>query len=220
MGNHDCAPDEEVRYTGQREQPSEELATGIWRLIDEREEAERHLNDDAPEWATRLVNVREEFRCHASRCESLHGTRAAEAAGVGDGKDGNGDDTVEEGGKDLDIGLRDGQNESRGLGVGAGGMEKAGCDNSKLEWQQVFAGRMLTVGVWDQKAHDKQRNDVEQENAPQHLLCGTRNALDGVCSLRGGKTSQLGTTVRKGGSGEHIAEACEAVGECTRVIPV
>ena len=79
-----CAtPDKEVGETRKREEPGEHSATLLC-LADERKQAEEKLDDDAPEWATVLVDISQKFGTHAADCESLHGASRAIRAGVGD----------------------------------------------------------------------------------------------------------------------------------------
>ena len=86
MGKADGTPDEEVGDAGEREKPVEELEAAIACFYGEGEEAESNLDEHAPEWTSMLVNVAEEFRAHASRCERLHRPCATKGGGVGDGE--------------------------------------------------------------------------------------------------------------------------------------
>ena len=201
MAGADRAPDKEVGQTREGEEPAEDGAA-LGGLANESDQTEEELDDDAPDGAAGLVNVREEAGGHTALGKSLHGTGRAERARVGNADDGNGDDGVEDGGKDLDTGVLDGQDERRGLGVGTGRAEET-----------------VVVGRHDQ-TEDEQVDDVEEGNAPEHLLGGEGNSLAGVRGLSGRETDKLGTTEGKGSDDEDTSEAIEAVLERTGVVPV
>lgn len=119
MGKADTAPAEEVRKTGEREEPGEEGGPGGG-FVDKGEETEDELDHDTPERATFAVNVHEELGAHVPRRERLHGTCRTVGTGVGDTEDGYGDDGVEDGGKTADAGHLDGKHKGGSLCIGAG----------------------------------------------------------------------------------------------------
>ena len=102
VGEADGAPDEEVGDAGEGEEPVEEGEAIVTGLDYECEEAEEDLDDYAPDRATVLIDVGEEFGRHAVGCECLHRAGAAEGAGVGNGKHGDGDHCVEDRWEDRD----------------------------------------------------------------------------------------------------------------------
>lgn len=77
MGKTNTAPDEEVRKTGERQEPGEEGRTGGG-FVDKGKETKDELNNDTPERTAFAVNIHEEFGTHVPRCQRLHGTCRAE----------------------------------------------------------------------------------------------------------------------------------------------
>ncbi len=118
VGKANAGPHEEVRQTREGKQPGEDGGTGMG-LVDESQETEANLDDDTPEWTAFLVNVHEELGTHTPDGKSLHCSGGGESAGVGHTDDGDGDDSVEDGGKTLDVCRFDGQDERGSFGVGA-----------------------------------------------------------------------------------------------------
>ena len=110
MGEAHASPDEEVRQTGEGQQPCEKLIADF-SLIDEGEQAKGQLDDDAPDRSALLINIREEMRAHATRSKRLHRTRGAVSAGICYRKYGNGDDSIEDGREALDVRCLDSQDE-------------------------------------------------------------------------------------------------------------
>ena len=191
----DAAVEEEVSDTGQGEKPGEDLVTGGGGLVDEGEETEEELEDDGRHWATLAVDLGEELRGHAGGGHGLDGTGGRISGGVGHRDDGDGDDGVEDGRETLDAGHGDGKHEGRSLGVGAGRAEK-----------NVGAGG-------DDEAEDEKVDDIEEEDAPEHLSCRSGNVALGVRSLSSSETGHFGTSVGKRRRDEHRAETLEAIAE-------
>ena len=80
--------------------------------------------------------------------------------------------------------------------------------------------REIRVVGGDDQAEQKERNDVEQGDPPEHLLCGLRNSLAWVCGFSSGKTDQLSTTEGEGSSDEDGTETLETIAERTWLVPV
>lgn len=201
MSQADGAPDEEVGETGEGEEPAEDSAA-VGRLSDEGEETKGDLDQDTPDGTALLVDVGEEARSHTALGHGLHRAGGTEGATVGDGDDGNGDDGVENGRKNLDAGILDGKDEGGGLGVGAGGTQEAGV-----------VGR-------DNEAENEEVDNVEESNTPEDLLASHWDGLARVVGLSGSKTDELSTTKGESGDDEDTSETVEAVLERTRVVPV
>lgn len=91
---------------------------------------------------------------------------------------------------------------------------------STYDTEGIGDGTKLTCVRWDDESNHEQGNDIEDHNAPQHLLGSFWNALQWVGSFGSGKTCQLGATEGERRSGEDAAEAEEAIIKCTGVIPV
>ena len=72
----------------------------------------------------------------------------------------------------------------------------------------------MVRGRHDEADHE-QGNNVEEGDAPQHLLRGKRDALERVGCLGGSKTSQLSATESERSRDEHATEALKAIAECT-----
>jgi hypothetical protein len=100
----------------------------------------------------------------------------------------------------------------------------AGGFDSNDEWRvsRVGTGREGEIRVvrWDDETDDKQRNDVEERNAPEDLLGGLGNSLAGIVTFSCCETNELCTTECEGGYDENGAEAREAVYERARIAPV
>lgn len=75
----DTGPHEEIRETRKGEQPVEYLGTHL-RLVNEREETEKDLEDDTPDGTTLLVDVGECLGAHSVQRERLDGTGGGKGA--------------------------------------------------------------------------------------------------------------------------------------------
>lgn len=194
-------PGEEVRETGDGQQPSENGAS-LGSLVDVGETAEKESDDQTDVRATVLVDLGSPFRSHSADAQSLHGTGGTEGTGVGDGDDGQSDDRIENGGKDFDTSEFEGEDE---WGV-------SGCTARGLGEIRVVRG--------DDQAKEEERKDVEQGDTPEHLFGGFGDGLAGVCSFSSGKTNQLSATEGEGGGDKDGAETLEAIAECAWLVPV
>lgn len=200
MGEANAAPDEKEGQAGESEKPVENLAS-LRGLADVGQETEGKLDQDTPERATLGVNVHEELGGMATLSHSLHGSGRSECARVGDGKNGNGNDGVEDRRQNLDAGILDSQDERRGLGVGATGVEET----------RVIAA--------NDNSDDEQVDNVEESDTPEDLLASSRDGASGVGGLGSGKANHLSTTEGESGDDKDGAEALEA-GESAGVVPV
>lgn len=200
MGKANATPNEEESEARKGEKPVED-GTTLGRLANVGEEAESKLDEHTPERATLAVNVGQELRGVAALSHSLHGSGGTESARVGDGQDGDGDDSIEDGGKDLDTSILDGQDEWRGLCVGTGSTEKT-----------------LIIAA-ENDSDDEEVDNVEDCDTPEDLLGGGGNGLAGIRRLGSGETNHLSTTKSEGSDNEDGAETLE-VGKSTRVVPV
>lgn len=201
MSGADGAPNEEVGQARQGKQPCEDGAL-FCGLANERQEAECDLNDDTPDRTTAAVDIGEELGSHTSLGHGLHRTGGAKCARVGDRDDGQGDDGVEDGGKNFDTSILDSQDERTGLGVGTAGAQQS-----------------LVVRS-DDESKDKEIDNVEEEDTPEDLLSGARDRLPWVGGLGSSKTNKFGSAKRESSSNENRAEAVEAVSEGTGLVPV
>lgn len=197
----DGGPDQDEGKTSEGEEPSEDV-TALGREANVSQETKGKLDDDAPERAALLVDVGEELGGHVALGHGLHAAGRAVGARVGDAKNGDGDDGVEDGGQDLDLGVLDGEDEGGGLGVGTAGTHQA-----------------LIVGADDQ-AKNEQVDDVKDGNSPEDLLAGSGNGLAGVDRLSSSETDELSATKGESGDDEDTAETVEAIPECAGVAPV
>jgi len=100
----------------------------------------------------------------------------------------------------------------------------AGCLDSNDEWRvsRVGTGRQVQIWVvrWDDETHNKQRNNVEESNAPEDLLSGLGNSLAGIITLSRSETNELSTSESKGGYDENRAKALKAVLKRTGIVPI
>ena len=76
------------------------------------------------------------------------------------------------------------------------------------------------VGVRDKEADQRQRDDVEERNAPENLLDGSWQGLARIGRLGSREANQFCAAKSKGCSDEDRAEAFEAVVECAWMVPV
>lgn len=201
MGQADGSPDQQVCETSESKEPAEDVTT-LTRLTNEGQQTEGELDDDAIEGTALGVDVSEEPGSHAALGHGLHGAGRSKGAGVCDTENGDGDDSVEDGGEDLDAGVLDGKHEGRGLGVGTAGAQQAG----------VVRG--------EDEAEDEEVDDVEEGNSEEDLLASLGDGLAGVGGLGGGEANHLSTTEGEGGNNKDGAESSEAVAESTRLDPV
>ncbi len=201
MRQADGAPDEKVREARDGEEPVEDGRT-VGGKADVGEQAENQLDRHTPQRPALLVNVGQEPGGHALLGESLHGAGRAESARVGNADDGHGDDGVHDGREHLDAGILDGQDEGRRLGVGARRVQ-----------QPVVVGRQ-------DQADDEEVDNVEEGDAPKHLLGGRRDGLARVGALGGGQADHLGAAEREGGNDEDAGKPVESVLKGAGVVPV
>lgn len=83
----------------------------------------------------------------------------------------------------------------------------------------AVAAEKSGVVVWHEEADQRERDNVEERDAPEHLLdCGGKG-LAGVGSLSSCKTDELGSGKRECRRYKYAAEAFEAVVKGTRVPP-
>jgi len=175
----DGAPNEEERKTGQSQKPVKD-GTALLGLSDISQQTESKLNDDTVDGTTLAINVVQELGGMATHGHSLHGTGGTKGTRVGDGQDGDGDDGVEDGGQNLDACILNGEDERRGLCVGARGTEET-----------------LIIRT-ENGSNDEEVDDVEESNTPKDLLGSSGDRLSGVSSLSGGEANHFSTTKGKG----------------------
>lgn len=198
----DRAPGENGREAGNGHHPGKGDSLLV-RGSQEAKQADGGGNADRPERTTLAVNVGQEAGSLALLGESSEGTGRTVDGGVTDGQHGNHDNDVHDGGKALDTGVLNGNDEGRCVGIG----RRATGDE--------------TLGVeWDEEANQGKGDHVEEGNTPEHLLDSTGERLAGVGSLGSGQTNQLGTGEGKGSIDEDAAKTLEAIVERTRVMPV
>lgn len=200
MGKADGTPDEQETKTGKGKEPAEDLTT-LRSSANVGKEAEGDLESDTVERATSGIDVLEEVGSHVALSHSLDGSGGTESARVGDGEDGNSDDSVHNTGENLDTSILDSENEGRGLGVGTTGTQETGV-----------------VGRED-KTDDEQVENIEDGNSPEDLLASHGDRTAGIGRLSSSQTNHLSTTEGEGSDNEDSAETLEA-GESTRVVPV
>jgi hypothetical protein len=141
-------------------------------------------------------------RTHAVFAKSLHSTGGSISAGIGYANNRDRDDSVEDGWETLD----------------AGGFDS----NDKWRVSRVSTRRQVQIWVvrWDDETEDKQRNNVEESNAPEDLFGGLGNSLAGVIALSRSETNELSTSEGKGGYNENGTKARKAVLKRAGVAPV
>jgi hypothetical protein len=100
----------------------------------------------------------------------------------------------------------------------------AGHLDSNDEWRvsRARTRRQVQIRVvrWDDETHDKQRNNVEESNAPEDLLGSLGNSLAGIIAFSRSETNELSTSKGKGGYDENGAKALKAVLKRTGIAPV
>lgn len=197
----DTAPGEERRQPGQRQQPVKHgRPVGI--EIDVRETAKEQNGNDAEQWAAGAVNVRKDLGRVALLGEGGEGATAAVDARHANGDDGDEDDDVHEGIEALEPGVLADEDKGGGIHVGV----RVGAEQVR-----VVRG--------DEQADKEEAEDVEEGDAPKHLLDGARERFDGVGGLGGCEADELGAGKGKGGGDKDGAKAAKAEAECARVVP-
>lgn len=197
----DAAPGEERGEAGQRQQPVEDGgAIGV--EVDVGEQTKDEDDGDAGEGPPRAVDVGEDLGGVALLGEGGEGAAAAVDARDADGDDGDEDDDVHEGVEAAEPGVLADEDEGACVDVAVG----------------VGAEEVLVVRG-DEQADEEEAEDVEEGDAPEDLLDGAGEGLDGVVSLSGGEADELGAREGEGGGDEDGAEAAEAVAEGARVVP-
>lgn len=195
----DGAPGEESGQTGKLQEPEEHGLTG-GSQGDVRQRGARDDGNSGPEGTTGAVDVGEDLRCVPLLGEGAQGARATVDARQADRDDGEQDDDVDEVGEARDAGVLGDHDERRGLDI-----DEATADEAR-------------VGVGDQEPDKGQGQNVEERNAPEHLLDGAGKRLLRRFRLGGGETDQLGAGKGEGGRDEDAAHAGEAVGKGTCTI--
>jgi hypothetical protein len=197
----DGAPGEEVGQPRQGQEPIKD-GVSLRSFVDISQEAESERDDKANPWATFRVYQCAPSRAHAIFAKSLHSTGGSICARIGHANNRNRDNSVEDGWETLD----------------AGGLD------SNDEWRvsRVGTGRIGQIWVirWDDETEDKQRNNVEESNAPEDLLGCLGNSLARIIALCRSETNELSTSEGKGGYDENGTKALKAVLERTGIAPV
>lgn len=168
---------------------------------DEAEQAESGGDEDRDEWATGAVDVAEGLGRLALLGEGGEGAAAGVDGGVADGEDGDEDDGVHDAGQTADGRITDGDDEGRGISVGAAGSEEA------------------RVVVGNQETGDCERDHVEEQDAPEDLLDGFGELDARVPGLGCCETDKFGAGEGEGGGDEDAAQALETVVEGTGFVP-
>ena len=201
VGEADGAPGEERGETGQGQKPVEHgRAVGV--EVDVGEGAKGEEEGDRQQRAAGAVDVAEALGRVALLSEG--GKRAGAAV---DGRDTDGEnrdenDDVHEGVEALEVGVLADQDEGRGVDVRIG----------------VGAQQVLIV-VGNEETDEEQAKDVEEGDTPEDLLDGAGERLERVLRFSSGKADELSSGESKSGRDEDAAEAAEAVGKSTGVVP-
>lgn len=198
----DGPPREDGREARRRRQPlKDNLLLPEVRQV--RQEAHDRGHGDGHERAALAVHVAEYARGLAQVGERGQRARRPEDGRVAHGEDGDEDDAVHDGRQDLDSRVLNGNDKGRRVGV-----------------DLVRAPVEARVVIGDQQADERQRDDVEERDAPKYLLDGRGDGFSGRLRLGRGKAQQLSAGKGKGGRGKDAADALEAVVEGARVLPV
>lgn len=158
----DGAPGEDGRKARYGQEPVEDrvLLLEVGEVGQQAESASHHDGNKGP---SPLVDVAENLRGLAEIGEGGEGSRGTEDGRVADGQDGDEDDGVHHRGEDVDAGRLDGNDEGRGVGV------------------RVAGAHQVWVIVRHEQANQRQGDNVEEADAPKHLLDGCRERLSRVC---------------------------------------
>lgn len=165
------------------------------------QEAEGGGDADGAKGAALTVDVGEERGSLALVGEGGQGAGGAVDGGVADREDGNHDDDVHDRWKAYNSGVFDSDDEGRGGGVRVGLVDEAG------------------VGVGDQKANEREGDDIEQADTPEDLFHGCWEGFSGVGRFGCSKTDEFGSSKGESGSNEDRTKSFEAVIESTGVLP-
>ena len=169
------SPGEEVRKTGEGEQPCENVAP-LRSSINVGEASKKERDDENDIWTALLVDSGSDCWTHSLGAKCLDGTGGCKCTGVCDGDDTQRDNSVEDGREDLDTGESERQNE---WGV-------AGLTSRCI-------GKGLVVG-WNNQSEEEERDDVEQGDTPEDLLGSFRDGLARVVSFGGSKSNEFSST--------------------------
>lgn len=198
----DGAPGEDGAETTERQHPRKRLVL-FARGGEESQEAQGGSEKDGKERSAATVDVGEDPGGHALFGQSGERTRRAKDRGVAHREDGNHDDDVHDRVETRDTRVGDCEDERRSFGVGGGS-----------------AAKEARVVVRDKQANERQGDNVEEGNPPEHLLDSCWEGLARIGCLGGGKAYQLGPCKREGGGDESGTETFEAMVEGARVVPV
>jgi hypothetical protein len=147
----DGSPDEEVGEAGQGQEPAEDGGAFISQA-NVSKEAKCELDDDTPDRTACLVDVGQEARSHTTLGHRLHSTGGTVRTGICHRDDGNCDDRVENGWKDLDASVLDGEHKRGGLGI------RTRCADQTV------------VGRRQNQTEDEQVDNVEEGDAEEDLF--------------------------------------------------
>ena len=201
MAEADRSPSEEGSETGKRKEPVKDRRASSSQ-VDVGEGTEGDDEDHRIQRAVGAIDIGEDLGSITLLGQGRKSTGAAVDARDAEGEDGHQNDDVHERIKALEAGVLADEHEGGGVDVDEG-----------VSTQQVL------VVVGDEQADEKQAQNVEQGDTPEHLLDGTRQRLDGVLGLGGGETDELGAGEGEGGRDEAGAETAETVGESTGRVP-
>jgi hypothetical protein len=199
VGEADATPGEERSKTGKRLEPVEGNGStsiqgheGKWRPCED--------EDGGPQRSASPVNVREEARSVTLLSKRTQCTRAT-----------------------IDTREADGDHRQHNDDVGeVGESDNASPISNDDEWRGFHidhtTAQKLRVSVLDKETDKSERQDVEERNAPEHLLNRRGQRPCRVLGLSSSKTDKLSAREGEGGGDEHTAET-NKVGECARIAP-
>lgn len=136
-------------------------------------------------------------------CKSSERARRAVYGRVANTENCQHDDCVEHRRESFNTGILNSDYEGRGHGIST-----------------VVPLKESRFRVRHEQADERQRDDVEERDAPEDLLDGGREGFSRVGGFGRGKTDELGTGEGEGGVDEGTTEALEAIVEGARVFPI
>ena len=189
MREADASPGDEACYTGDVDEPVENLAS-VRRLVQESEQTKGGGEGDGVVGDTPAVDAFQEFRRGAFVRQTDQDTRARVDIRVGSAENDGEKDTVDDVWQHGYTREIRSDHERRAVGV-CGFVEKVG------------------VVRRNQDTDHEDRKDEEKQDAPESLLDGLGHVLAGIFSLAGRDTDELGSLVRESCLDQDSPEADE-----------
>ena len=74
--------------------------------------------------------------------------------------------------------------------------------------------------MWDQYTDEEHHADVEDSNAPEHLVDGTWDCPTRIRRLAGGDAHHFSASIERASNDKGTCDTIDRIGERTRIVPV